>query len=251
MVVATVTVGAARWAVPGGGSYCGGRRCAPTPLRCSRHEGGCGTAVRGAERAANFTASSPVRRLRRRTPPHAAGLAGRAGPCGRAARQAQTVPRTVCVRARLLAAPQVAPTGHRPPRSGARGLCRRMPRCCRQGCGRADRGALGGRRAAQRTKGHRDAPKRVATASMSSSEHRHDARAPCRPCEGEGRSRPWAASSAGDLGPQGRGARGSARRPARPQPCILYSTHAPPTHGTRHQYNTGSTPHGSGTRRPL
>jgi hypothetical protein len=44
-----------------------------------------------------------------------------------------------------------------------------------QGCGRAGWGAHGRRRAAQRTKGHRDAPKRGATASMSSCEHRRDA----------------------------------------------------------------------------
>ena len=49
-------------------------------------------------------------------------------------------------------------------------LTKRMPRWCWQGCGWAGRGALGRRRAAQLAKGHRDAPKRDAMASMSSSE---------------------------------------------------------------------------------
>jgi hypothetical protein len=60
---------------------------------------------------------SPVRRLRRRTSPCAAGLAGRAGPHGTAARQARPVHWTVRVRARLLAAPEIAHPGYRPPRS--------------------------------------------------------------------------------------------------------------------------------------
>ena len=51
---------------------------------------------------------SPVRSLRVRTPPRAAAL---------------------------LAAPQVAPTGHRPPRRTARGLPRRMPRWCGEAVG--------------------------------------------------------------------------------------------------------------------
>jgi hypothetical protein len=60
---------------------------------------------------------SPVRPLRVRTPPCAAGLAGRAGPGGPAARQARPVHWTVRVRARLLAAPEIAHPGYRPPRS--------------------------------------------------------------------------------------------------------------------------------------
>src|SRR5688572_29427757 len=60
---------------------------------------------------------SPVRRLRRWTPPCAAGLAGRAGPGGPAARQARPVHWTVRVRARLLAAPEIAHPGYRPPRN--------------------------------------------------------------------------------------------------------------------------------------
>jgi len=44
-------------------------------------------------------------------------LAGRAGPGGPAVRQAQTVHWTVCVRAHLLATPQIAPAGYRLPRS--------------------------------------------------------------------------------------------------------------------------------------
>jgi len=61
-------------AVPRSGSKCAAPRCARGSLRCSRHKGGCGTAVRSAERAADFTASSPVRRQRRRTPPCVAAL---------------------------------------------------------------------------------------------------------------------------------------------------------------------------------
>jgi hypothetical protein len=62
---------------------------------------------------------SPVRPLRVRTPPFAAGLAGRAGPGGPAARQAWPVHWTVRVRACLLAAPEIAHPGYRPPRGTA------------------------------------------------------------------------------------------------------------------------------------
>jgi len=136
-------------AVPRLGSECAAPRCARGSLRCSRHEGGCGTAVRGAERAANLTASSPVRRLRRRTSPRVAALL--AGP--HSPRQGTALgPHETLVffdeeRWGALAKP----------RSGVR----------RQ---RHER-----RRAAQPDEGNRVARKRGATASMSSSEHRRAA----------------------------------------------------------------------------
>ena len=57
---------------PGGGTppglRCAAPRCARGSLRCSRRKGGCGTA-RAALNAPRLHGSSPVRRLRRRTPP--------------------------------------------------------------------------------------------------------------------------------------------------------------------------------------
>ena len=50
-LISCVSGSAARRAVPGSGSCCRGRRCAPTALRCSRHKGGCDAARSGAERA--------------------------------------------------------------------------------------------------------------------------------------------------------------------------------------------------------
>ena len=92
---------AARRAVPGIGSYWVGRRYAPTSLRCSHHEGGCGTARRGAERATtSWLLAGPA-------------LQGRTSPCAAA----------------LLAAPQVAHPGYRPPRGTPRGVGRRTSRC--------------------------------------------------------------------------------------------------------------------------
>ncbi len=99
---------------------------------------------------------------------------------------------------------------------------KRMPRSCRQGCGWAGPGANGRRRAAQPAKGYRDAaPAAARRRGCRAPSIGSDCAASCRPCEGEVRSRPWRASSAGDLGPQGRGAGGSAHGPAHPQPCAL------------------------------
>ena len=79
----------------------GGRRCAPTPLRCSvswprrrTHYAPCGRCVRTAS-----TSQKTKRAARAATSP---GLAGRAGPGGPAVRKAQAVPRTACVPAHLL-----------------------------------------------------------------------------------------------------------------------------------------------------
>ena len=89
---------------------CGGRRCAPTALRCS----GRGRAAELATFAAlssfkQAAASQTTKRAARADPDP--GLAGRAGPHGPAVRKAQTVPRTVCVPAHLL----VAAEALRPP----------------------------------------------------------------------------------------------------------------------------------------
>src|SRR5882724_9024740 len=81
---------AARWAVPGRGSCCGGRRRAPTPLWCS---------PRGrAAKLASFASLSTLEQSRR--------VRSRSARCARADRAAA-----------LLAAPEIAPTGYRPTRS--------------------------------------------------------------------------------------------------------------------------------------
>ena len=124
---------------------CGGRRCAPTPLRCS-----------GRGRAAELTtfaalssfkqaaASQTTKRAARADPDP--GLAGRAGPHGPAVRKAQTVPRTVCVPAHLL----VAAEALRPPPAhgfaGSNVSLGRKARCghrARTAPRRARRGARG------------------------------------------------------------------------------------------------------------
>ena len=96
-----VEFGAARRAVPVVGSYCGGRPCRPTPL-CVR------SALRGETRYAHF-----VRVALEQSPSSQRWKHAR---CARAERAAA-----------MLAAPQVAPTGHRPPRSSARGVRRGIP----------------------------------------------------------------------------------------------------------------------------
>ena len=63
-----------------------------------------------------------------------------------------------------------------------------------------------------------------ATASMSRSERSGAAQQRRGHARPRGGAALGAASSAGDLGPQGRGARGSAHRPAHPQPCSLNLT---------------------------
>ena len=98
---------AARRAVPGVGSYCGGRPCRPTPLRCSRR----GRAAKLAS-LTSFVALEQSRRVR-----------------SGSARCARADPG-----AALLAAPQVAHPGHRPPRGNARAACRGA-RWCRQSRG--------------------------------------------------------------------------------------------------------------------
>ena len=79
----------------------GGRRVAPTPLRCSvswprrrTHSATCGRCVRTAS-----TSQKTKRAARAATSP---GLAGRAGPGGPAVRKAQAVHWTACVPAHLL-----------------------------------------------------------------------------------------------------------------------------------------------------
>ncbi len=74
------------------------------------------------------------------------GLAGRAGPGGPAVRKAQAVRWTACVRAHLLVATEIAPTGHRPPRCNARGSCREQrPRPSRGAFGQDGAAPLGRR----------------------------------------------------------------------------------------------------------
>jgi hypothetical protein len=83
----------------------GGRRCAPTPLRCSVLRPRRRTRYAVCSRSAQTAAPSQMlmRAARAAASP---GLAGRAGPGGPAVRMAQTVPRTVCVRAHLLGTPK-------------------------------------------------------------------------------------------------------------------------------------------------
>ena len=135
-------------AVPRLGSECAAPRPARGSLRCSFREGGCGTAVAPLN-AAQLHGSSPVRRLRHRTTPlSTALLAGPHSPRqGTALGPHETLVLFDEERWGALAKP----------RSGVR----------RQ---RHER-----RRAAQPDEGNRDARKRGATASMSSSEHRRAA----------------------------------------------------------------------------
>ena len=81
----------------------GGRRYAPTPLRCSvswpRRRTHCVRCAHFVQTAA--TSQKTMRAARAATSP---GLAGRAGPGGPAVRKAQAVPRTACVPAHLLGA---------------------------------------------------------------------------------------------------------------------------------------------------
>ena len=70
-------------------------------------------------------ASMSTKRAVRADP--APGLAGRAGPCGPAVRESRAVPRTTCVRAHLLASPEIAPAGGRLPRRHHGGLRTDMP----------------------------------------------------------------------------------------------------------------------------
>ena len=85
-----------------------GHRCAVTSLRCSvlrpRRQTHC---VRFALSAQTMATSQTTKRAARAA--MKPGLAGRAGPSGPAVRKAQTVPRTVCVPAHLLGAPEGAP----------------------------------------------------------------------------------------------------------------------------------------------
>ena len=82
-----------------------GRRCATTALRCSVSWPVAELTALPAFAAFKQAATSQMtmRAARAATSP---GLAGRAGPGGPAVRQAQTVLRTVCVRAHLLGAPE-------------------------------------------------------------------------------------------------------------------------------------------------
>ncbi len=82
-----------------------GRRCAPTALRCSVSWPCRRTRFVRCAHCTQTAATSQIttRAAREATSP---GLAGRAGPGGPAVRQAQTVLRTVCVRAHLLGAPE-------------------------------------------------------------------------------------------------------------------------------------------------
>ncbi len=129
-------------------------------------------------------------------------------------------------RPRLLRSSAPHKSRHRTPAHGFAGWPRHsvgVPRWYPQGCGWAGQCAHGRRRAAQPAKGHRDAAPTAA--------RRRGCRAPsasatadrCRPREGEVRSRPWRASSAGDLGAPGRAPAVERARPAHPRPCSLDS----------------------------
>ena len=112
--------GAARQAAPGGGSCWGGRRCAPTPLCCSAWG-------RAAELAA-FAALSPLKQTRRVS--FGCALA-RADP-----------------RPALLAAPEIAPAGCRPPRCNPLVLYDGKPRPVENSASRKLAAAVSGARSA-------------------------------------------------------------------------------------------------------